>query len=70
MNKRPLKKIEIINLLKNIKSKKIEKEKIDISKSEGRILSSDIISLINLPPFKNSAVDGYALHNSNLKKKN
>tara|TARA_Y100000590_G_scaffold444451_1_gene575209 strand:+ start:1050 stop:2270 length:1221 start_codon:yes stop_codon:yes gene_type:complete len=66
MNKNPLKKNQIISLLKKISIKKLKNEKIDLLKSEGRILSSDIVSSINLPPFNNSAVDGYALHKDNL----
>src|SRR5690242_8638548 len=30
--------------------------------ADGRILASDIVSPLNLPPFANSAMDGYALH--------
>jgi len=67
MNYRPLKKIEIINLLKNISIENLESEKVKIPFVQGRILSSDILSLIDLPPFNNSAVDGYAIHTENLK---
>ena len=34
-----------------------------------QISSSDIISKINIPPFNNSAVDGYALHKKDIKTK-
>ena len=40
--------------------------KIHIKDSEGRILSEDIYSKINIPEENNSAVDGYAINN-NLK---
>ena len=66
MNKHPLTKNEVINLLKKISIESLESEKIELLLAEGRILSSDIISSINLPPFNNSAVDGYAIHNDNL----
>ena len=66
MNKHPLTKNEIINLLKEISIENLESEKVELSLVEGRILSSDIISSINLPPFNNSAVDGYAIHKDNL----
>ena len=66
MNKHPLTKNEVINLLKKISIENLESEKIELLLAEGRILSSDIISSINLPPFNNSAVDGYAIHNDNL----
>lgn len=36
-------------------------EEVEISDSLGRILAEDIISDINLPPFNNSAMDGYAI---------
>ena len=68
MNKKPLKKIEIFKLLKKISIGKLKSEKIRLLNAQGRILSSDIRSTINLPPFNNSAVDGYALHKKNLKK--
>jgi len=67
MNKHPLTKNEVINLLKKISIKNLESEKVGLFEAEGRILSSDIISSINLPPFNNSAVDGYAIHNDNLR---
>jgi len=66
MNKHPLTKNEVINLLKKISIENLESEKVELLLAEGRILSSDIISSINLPPFNNSAVDGYAIHNDNL----
>ena len=67
MNNRPLKKIEVFNLLKNISIENLESEKVEILFAQGRILSSDILSSIDLPPFNNSAVDGYAMHTDNLK---
>ena len=66
MNKHPLTKNEVINLLKKISIENLESEKVELLLAEGRILSSDIISSINLPPFNNSAVDGYAIHNDNV----
>lgn len=36
-------------------------EKVSILSSLGRVLALDIVSDINLPPFRNSAVDGYAV---------
>ena len=66
MNEKPLTKTEIFNLLKKISITNLESEKIELSMAEGRILSSDIISAINLPPFNNSAVDGYAIQDNNL----
>ena len=66
MNKYPLTKNEVFNLLTEISIESLGSEKIELFEAEGRILSSDIISSINLPPFNNSAVDGYAIHSDNL----
>ena len=68
MNERPLTKNEIFDLLKKVSIINLESEKIELLNAEGRILSCDIISSINLPPFNNSAVDGYAIHRDNLEK--
>ena len=38
-----------------------EKEKIDVQFSNGHILFQDVYSPINMPPFRQSAMDGYAL---------
>ena len=69
MNKTPLKKNEVYNLLKKIKKPFLNSEKVSLFNAEGRFLSSDIFSSINLPPFNNSAVDGYAIRDDNLKTK-
>ncbi len=42
-------------------------ESIFVSQADGRILAENIISAIDLPPFDNSAVDGYALQSNDLK---
>ena len=65
MNSKPLTKKEIFNLLKKISLDNLKSEKINLLNSEGRILSSDIKSLIDLPPFNNSDVDGYAIRKEN-----
>lgn len=41
-------------------------EKIQIREALGRVLAEDIISPINVPPCINSAMDGYAVHGSDL----
>ncbi|MBN2776770.1 MAG: molybdopterin molybdotransferase MoeA [Bacteroidales bacterium] len=41
-------------------------EKIDVKNSIGRVLASDIISSINMPPFNKSMVDGYACLKSDI----
>ncbi|MDC0226564.1 molybdopterin molybdotransferase MoeA [Alphaproteobacteria bacterium] len=61
MNKFPLTKLKIFNILKKISTIKLENEKVLLEKSLGRFLAKNLKSEINLPPFKNSAVDGYAI---------
>ena len=61
MNKLPLTKKKIIDFFKKQKKLISSSEEIDLKFSNGRILSEDLKSQINLPPFNNSAVDGYAL---------
>ncbi len=70
MNKSPLKKLTIYNLLKKIKISNLGEEKILLDKSLGRYLNVDLRSKINLPPFNNSAVDGYALLKNDILNKN
>ena len=60
MNKKPIKKSSIFNLLKKIKKIKLGDEIIALENSNNRFLSKAIKSKINLPPFKNSAVVGYS----------
>ena len=43
-------------------------EFINLFDAEQRFLAKPMISLINLPPFNNSAVDGYALHDKDVGK--
>ena len=66
MNNKPLKKREIIKIFKSIKILKKKIQIIDIKNSIGRILAEDLLSTINVPPFNNSAVDGYAIKDSDL----
>ena len=70
MNKKPLKKNTIIKLLKKVNKLNLDKEKIILENSIGRFLDQDLISKVNLPPFNNSAVDGYALLKYDILKKN
>lgn len=43
-----------------------ETEWIDLAQADGRILAADITAPLALPPFTNSAVDGYALRSADL----
>lgn len=48
-------------LKKHFKNYKLEKEEIDIYKAVGRILADDVYSNVNVPHFRRSTVDGYAV---------
>src|SRR4030088_1805645 len=41
-------------------------ETVDLRNADGRILAADISAPLPLPPFTNSAVDGYAVRNGDL----
>ncbi len=66
MNKKPLTKQEINSLIKKQKKISLSNEWLDIKNCEGRILAKNIVSKINVPPFNNSAVDGYAVLKKDL----
>ena len=40
---------------------RVGSETIELKAGAGRVLASDIVSAINVPPADNSAMDGYAL---------
>ncbi|HEY5279776.1 MAG TPA: molybdopterin molybdotransferase MoeA, partial [Pseudolabrys sp.] len=44
-----------------------EVERVPIAQARGRVLAADLIAPLNLPPFDNSAVDGYAVRHADLK---
>jgi molybdopterin molybdotransferase len=46
-----------------------EIETVPVDKADGRILARDIFSSLALPPFTNSAVDGYAVRSDDLPKR-
>src|SRR3954451_8835725 len=43
-----------------------EIETVDLRHADGRVLAGDIIAPLPLPPFTNSAVDGYAVRGADL----
>ena len=43
-----------------------EREEVALTSAWGRVLASDIAAPIDLPPFDNSAVDGYAVRHADL----
>ncbi|MDC0624395.1 molybdopterin molybdotransferase MoeA [Alphaproteobacteria bacterium] len=68
MNKKPLYFRQILNFINRRSSVINKKEIINLQDAEDKILAENIYSKINLPPFKNSAVDGYALLKQDLNK--
>ena len=67
MNKKPLNKKSIINIFKRQNRIKLDTEWLKLENCKERILAEDIKSKINVPPFNNSAVDGYAILKSDIK---
>ena len=61
MNKKPLYLKQIISFVKKQSILVKQVELINLLNAEDKILAENIYSKINLPPFKNSAVDGYAI---------
>ena len=43
------------------------REVLPLAKADGRVLADDVVASFDLPPFANSAVDGYAVRFSDLK---
>jgi molybdopterin molybdotransferase len=41
-------------------------ETVDLTRADGRVLAEDLVAPIDLPPFDNAAVDGYALRATDL----
>ena len=68
MNKKPLYLNQIIDFIKKQKNIISQTEIINLINAENKILAQDIFSKIYLPPFTNSAVDGYALLKKDLNK--
>jgi molybdopterin molybdotransferase len=42
------------------------REIVSLREAAGRVLADDIIAPVNVPPFDNSAVDGYAVRGDDL----
>jgi len=45
----------------------LEKETVPIMDSLGQVLAEDVLSVLNVPPLDNSAMDGYAVRSADLK---
>lgn len=57
---------EALNIVENNCNSTTKTDTLRVTEAAGYILSKDVMSLINMPPFRQSAVDGYAvnLHNN------
>ena len=44
-----------------------ETERVALAAARGRVLAADVIAPVSLPPFNNSAVNGYAVRHADLK---
>jgi len=66
MNKKPLYLKQILNFINKLPILIKKTEIINLVKAEDKILAENIYSKIDLPPFKNSAVDGYAIFKNDL----
>ncbi|WP_341216904.1 gephyrin-like molybdotransferase Glp [uncultured Wocania sp.] len=53
---------EAISIVKNNGKPLLKKTIKSVEKASGYILFEDVVSLINMPPFRQSAMDGYALN--------
>ena len=58
---------DALETMQNSLSNVCEKITLPLSEALGFTLAENIISSKNVPPFNNSAMDGYALHSSDLK---
>ena len=68
MNKKPFYLKQILDFINRRSSVINQKEIVNLLDAEDKILAENIYSKISLPPFKNSAVDGYALLKQDLNK--
>ena len=69
MNKKPLYFRQILSFIKKRSSVIFKTRIINLIDAKDKILAENIYSKIDLPPFKNSAVDGYALLKKDLNTK-
>ena len=55
--------VALARLLEMADATKIhEHERLPLAQVQGRVLATDLVSTLDLPPWPNSAMDGYALH--------
>ncbi len=53
---------EARNIVNNAIYPTINKQKLNLSDALGYVIAEDILSPINMPPFRQSAMDGYAIN--------
>jgi molybdopterin molybdotransferase len=46
----------------------VETEVVDLARASGRVAATDVLAGVDLPPFDNSAVDGYAVRHADLQR--
>ena len=64
----PLMRIEEMERLIGERIKPVaETERVPLHGSRGRVTAADVVAAVDLPPFDNSAVDGYAVRHADLK---
>lgn len=47
-------------------ARRLESERLSLSRAHGRVLAQDLVAGLDLPPFDNSAMDGFALRHADL----
>lgn len=58
---------EALAMLRKVAAQaQLASERIAIKRADGRILAQDVVAPINLPPFDNSRMDGFALRHADL----
>lgn len=58
---------DAVDLIREVAARhRLESENLPLSRAHGRILAEDVIAPIALPPFDNSAMDGFALRHADL----
>jgi molybdopterin molybdotransferase len=58
--------VEMERLITERVSPVAETETVSLHEAAGRVLAADLIATVDLPPFDNSAVDGYAVRHADL----
>ncbi|NUS37889.1 MAG: molybdopterin molybdenumtransferase MoeA, partial [Lysobacter sp.] len=46
--------------------RRLPAEQVAIARADGRVLAQDVVAPIDLPPFRNSAMDGFAIRHAGL----